>query len=356
MAASIDHQTSSQPASGGRCALARRTLPARPPARRFATRLLACLLVISQVTPVDAAGPAPRVGCLIEPESIAEVGSSVIGAIETLHVERGDLVKKGQVLATLKADVERASLQIAHARAQSDAEMLAARTNLDFLRQKQTRTEDLVNKNFISQQVLDQARSEADIAAQKLTQATEQRRVLKRELDLAQAQLEVRSIRSPIDGVVAERYVSTGERIDQKQMFRIARIDPLKVELIVPAALFGSVLPGSLTQVTPDVPGIGARDARVVLVDRMIDAASNTFRVRASLANPGGAIPAGARCASALAMPAKRSDEAGQANGAILRPAALGTGVQRVEPRGEPQNMIDRGRISPEPRRRATLQ
>ncbi|MBL8378812.1 MAG: efflux RND transporter periplasmic adaptor subunit [Burkholderiales bacterium] len=291
-----------------------------------------------------AANPAPplRVGCLIQPESIAEVGSPVIGAVETLHVERGDLVRRGQVLATLKADVERASLSIAQARAQSDAEVQAAQANLDFLRQKQTRTEDLVQKNFLSRQVLEQARAEADIAAQKLTQATEQRRVLRRELDLAQAQLEVRNIRSPIDGVVAERYVATGERIDQKQMFRIARVDPLKVELIVPASQFGTIQAGSNTDITPDVPGIGARTAKVVLVDRIIDAGSNTFRVRASLPNPGGAIPAGARCTSALV--ATQRGEAAKANAASVRPAAYSTPAD--------QGM----RASLEPRRRAGVQ
>ena len=292
----------------------------RPAKRPVAAVLsaIACVLAISGASLAQAAG---RIGCLIEPESIAEVGSSVIGAIEALHVERGDLVRKGQVLATLKADVERASLSIAHTRAQSDAEVQAAQANLEFLRQKQVRTEDLVNRKFLSQQVLDQARAEADIAAQKLTQASEQRRVLKRELDLAQAQLEVRNIRSPIDGVVVERYVSTGERVDQKQLFRIARIDPLRVELIVPANLFGSIQPGNLTQVTPDVPGIGAREVKVTLVDRLIDAASNTFRVRATLANPGGAIPAGARCASALAGPAARGDERNSAGAPPSRPA-----------------------------------
>ncbi|MBL8382471.1 MAG: efflux RND transporter periplasmic adaptor subunit [Burkholderiales bacterium] len=316
------------------------SVPSRARPWRRASAALA--LAAATAAAVATAAPPLRVGCLIQPESIAEVGSSVVGAVETLHVERGDLVRKGQVLATLKADVERASLSIAQARAQSDAEVQAAQSNLDFLRQKQARTEDLVKKNFLSQQVLEQARAEADIAAQKLTQATEQRRILRRELDLAQAQLEVRNIRAPIDGVVAERYVATGERIDQKQMFRIARIDPLRVELIVPASLFGTIQAGTTTEITPDVPGIGAREARVVLVDRIIDAGSNTFRVRASLPNPGGAIPAGARCNSGL-VPAARAEPAKAAAGP-LRPAAYNAPAD------------DGVRTVLEPRRRAGLQ
>jgi RND family efflux transporter MFP subunit len=296
---------------------------------------------------VCAAGmayPASRVGCLIEPESIAEVGSSVIGSIEMLHADRGDRVRKGQILATLKADVERASLLVAQARAQSEAEVQSAQSNLDFLRQKQARTEDLVKKNFVAQQVLDQARAEADIASQKLVQAKEQRNVAKRELDLAQAQLEVRMIRSPIDGVVTERYVTTGERVDQKQMFRITRIDPLRVELIVPAAQFGSVREGAFTKVTPDLPGQIPRQARVVLVDNLIDAASNTFRVRATLPNPGGAIPAGARCVSELSSGvARRADEGETPAAASIKHSAMESTVK-----GGAGNFSPIGRMSME--------
>jgi multidrug efflux pump subunit AcrA (membrane-fusion protein) len=53
--------------------------------------------------------------------------------------------------------------------------------------------------------------------------------------------------------------------------------------------------------------------ARVTHVDKIIDAASNTFRVRLSLPNPGNRLPAGARCKvdesslSAIAVPGRGS-------------------------------------------------
>ena len=51
----------------------------------------------------------------------------------------------------------------------------------------------------------------------------------------------------------------------------------------------------------PDLPGAAPAMARVTLVDKVIDAASNTFRVRLSLPNPGHKLPAGARCRVDLA-------------------------------------------------------
>ena len=74
-------------------------------------------------------------------------------------------------------------------------------------------------------------RAEAAVAEQRLAQAREQKRVARQELETAQAQLGLRSIRAPFAGVVADRYVNVGERVEVKPMFRLARIDPLRVEI-----------------------------------------------------------------------------------------------------------------------------
>jgi cobalt-zinc-cadmium efflux system membrane fusion protein len=67
--------------------------------------LCAALAALALTMPARAAQPQ---ACLIEPQAIAEIGSPVIGVVEALRVERGDRVTKGQVLAVLRADVERA--------------------------------------------------------------------------------------------------------------------------------------------------------------------------------------------------------------------------------------------------------
>ena len=90
-------------------------------------------------------------------------------------------------------------------------------------------------------------------------------------------------------------------------MFRVAKVDPLRVEIIAPAALFGSIRNGMFAHVTPDVPSGPPIEAKVVLVDKLIDAASNTFRVRAELPNPDGAIPSGLRCRAEVAEVAAKA-------------------------------------------------
>jgi RND family efflux transporter MFP subunit len=239
---------------------------------------------------------AQPIGCIIEPDLVAEVGSPVVGVIQSVLVERGDFVRKGQVLAVLRRDVEQAALDVAQSRAQTDAEVRAASANYEFTRQRLARSEDLFNKEFISKQALDQVIAEAKVAEQRLIQAREQQQTLANETSLARARLGERAIRSPIDGIITERYVSAGERVEEKPLVRVAKIDPLRVEVIMPSAAYGSIVPGMTARVSPDLPGAAPQDAKVSLVDRTIDAPSNTFRVRLHFPNPKFALPSGLRC------------------------------------------------------------
>lgn len=257
------------------------------------------VLAMAAAAAAHAAGPQP-LGCLIEPHRSADIGSPVIGVIEAVHADRGDRVTRGQPLATLRADVERSSVAVAQARAQAVGELQAAEASAELARQKHARAVDLHRQQFISSQALEQARAELQVAVNRLGQAREQRDIYAREHDLARAQLGLRTIRSPHDGVVADRFLSVGERVEEKPIFRVAVIDPLRVEVVLPATLFSTVRSGMHMVVQPEYPGAQPRKARVVLVDRLIEGASNTFRARLDLPNADHSLPAGLRCKAEL--------------------------------------------------------
>jgi len=245
------------------------------------------------------AGPyatAAPLACLIEPDKVAEIGSQSVGVIEKVNVERGDLVEAGQILAVLQAEVERASVNVASVRARADAEVNAAMAAHDLMQRKVVRARELFGKKFISQEAVDQAEAEARIASNRVAQAKDAQRVAQQELALTNTQLAQRSIRSPFAGVVTDRYRTEGERIEREPILRIAKVDPLRVEVIMPAAEFGQIVLGAPVLVNTDLQGLKDLRARVALIDRVIDAASNTFRVRLSLPNPDHRIPAGLRC------------------------------------------------------------
>lgn len=235
-------------------------------------------------------------GCLIEPDYIAEVGSQVVGVIESMQVERGQRVNKGQVIALLRADIERAALGVAKSRSDAVADIQAAMANANFGKQRMDRAKDLLAQNFISEQAYDQIKTEADVAVQKLAQAQEQRRLAQRELELATSQLAMRTVRSPVNGVVVERYMAAGERIEEKPMVRVAVVDPLRVQVIAPSSMYGRVALNAAALIMPELPNASPVTARVLLVDKVLDSASNTFRITLTLPNPGGILPAGLRC------------------------------------------------------------
>ena len=287
-----------------------------------------------------AAPAAQPLGCLIEPFRVSEVGSPVIGVIEATLAERGDRVTAGQALATLRSDVERQSVAVAFSKAQAVGELQAAEANAVLARQKLARAQDLANQQFISSQALEQARAEASVAEHRLAQAREQRGVYMREHDLAQAQLGQRTIRSPITGVIVDRYLSVGERVEEKAVYRVAMVHPLRVEVVLPSSFYGTVRMGMPITVTPDFPGATPRTAKVTLVDKVIDGASNTFRIRLELPNPDLSLPAGLRCKADLGA-AQASGS--QKSSTAIRHPALSSGISltgstgaRPAPAGKP--------------------
>ncbi len=250
--------------------------------------------------PVAAPAAARPLGCLIEPDRVADLGSQVIGLVSEVKVERGDRVEARQVLVTLRSEVESANAQVARARAEVDADVLAARANLDLAQQKFKRAEALVAQNFVSAQAVEQARGELEVARQRLNQSIGAQHISRDENRVAEAQMALRTVRAPFAGVVVERFVNAGERVEEKPMLRVAVIDPLRVELLVPTSLYGRIARGDKLTIHPEVPGVDAVVATVRNVDTVLDAASNSFRVRLTLPNPDYRLPAGLRCKAEL--------------------------------------------------------
>jgi len=159
----------------------------------------------ANAAPPSIAAAARPLGCLIEPDRVADLGSQVIGVVDQVRVERGDRVDEGQVLATLRSEVENASARAAQTRAQVDADVLAARANVQLAEQKKNRAEALVAQNFVSEQAAEQARGELEVARQRLAQAESQQQISRDDLRVAQAQRALRILKSPFAGVVKYR-------------------------------------------------------------------------------------------------------------------------------------------------------
>ncbi len=238
----------------------------------------------------------PEFDCIIEPFIQVNVGSPIKGVLLSLNVEKSDTVKKGQILAKLESTVEKANVNLARARSKLDGEIKTSRVTLAMATKQQTRINNLFEKQAVSSQEKEKADMEKKLADLQLTQMKKKKTLARLELQRAIATLERRTVRSPLSGIIVERYISPGEFVKELPILKIAKIDPLKIEAVIPASMFGKIKTGMKAEVTPEFPRNTTLYGEVSAVDRIIDASSGTFRVNVLLPNKDHAIPGGLRC------------------------------------------------------------
>lgn len=250
----------------------------------------ATMPVLAQTKPFD---------CLIEPNQVVEIRSAIEGLIERIHVQRGDKVRAGQILVQLESKPERSAQEMASYRAQMEGRIASARNRLDYSIKKLARSEDLQKRNFVSAQARDEAEAEKRIAESELKDAIENQELAQHDYRHSQDLLNRRTLRSPFNGVVVDRMLNQGELAEagtgRKAILKIAQIEPLRVEAVLPIEAYGKLKVGDRADILPN--GLGGRyTGKITVVDKVLDSASATFGVRLELPNPKGVLPAGIRC------------------------------------------------------------
>lgn len=261
----------------------------------FKVRLLfVSALLVTQ--PLIAQQNLAPVDCVINPFRVANVSSPVPGVLQNVLVKRGEQVEQGAQLARMEDAVERATVALAKKRARIDSEVQLADVNLLFDERRQVRIGKLHERKAVSVEIRDEADREAELSKWELQQAQDLRAIRKLELQRARAQLKQKTIQSPLNGFVAKVFRESGEYIEDQPIVRIVQLNPLLVEAVVPMEMFGKIEAGMTAQVYPELQADQPREAIVLDVDPMGDAASRTFGVRLQLDNPDYKIPAGLKC------------------------------------------------------------
>ena len=212
-------------------------------------------------------------GCMLSPSEKVEVGSPVPGVIEEVAVKRGQSIARGEVLFQLKAGVEQAIVEL-------------ARVKADFSQRKAERNKALYVDDILTVHERDEIETELLMA--------------QTELLLKEQELALRTVYSPIDGVVVNRMRNEGEYVNVDPVMQLATLNPLHVDLLLPSSYFGKIAVGQKVKIKPEAVKISAKLARVNIVDPLIDPASGTFRVQLEMNNPKNKIPAGLRCSATL--------------------------------------------------------
>ena len=234
--------------------------------------------------------------CVVIPSNVADLGSNVHGVISRMAVDRNDFVKSGDVIAVLDDTVEQATVELADKQASIESEIKLCNVNLAYAKREEKRAASAYRDKAVSVHDFDRAKVETQVETLKLLQAQEKNILAKNELKRAQAKLAHKTIRAPFSGVVMDRFKVMGEFIDNDAVVRLAQLDPLHVEVIVPVLERGKIRVGMQAKVYADDKDEEGWTATVAQVDQVMDAASGTFGVRLTLPNPDYTIPAGLRC------------------------------------------------------------
>ena len=236
---------------------------------------------------------------LIEPWEDLSIGVGVEGVVVEVYVKRGQAVKKGDLIARLESSVEEAQYELALATSEMRTALEGAQVRERIAGIRAERHRELYEDGAVTREELEQALSEHELGVIGVQDA--ENSLLRAALDakVMKAILDRRTVKSPVDGIIVEKFLSPGELVNRAgsgDVVRIAQVDPLKIDIIAPLELFGEIKPGRRALVYPEAPIGGTHEATVTVVDPIVDAASGTFRIRLELPNEDLRVPSGVRC------------------------------------------------------------
>ena len=223
---------------------------------------------VVQLALQDTQGTLPFSGTLIAAKQVL-VRTPVAGEIRRILVREGGAVREGQVLA----EIESADLKGRLSAAQADREERRAKRDLAI--KNRDNNQALLNRSFISRNAFDQTNSgvEAAEAAMKYADA---------QVEMARNALADATVRAPMTGAVARRWVSEGERVSpEATLLTLVDLSQMEIEALIPvdevpaislgqtasfsvAGFSGEPFTGKIVRINP-VAEPGARTVKVFI-------------------------------------------------------------------------------------------
>jgi membrane fusion protein, multidrug efflux system len=255
--------------------------------------------------------------------------AKVQGFVEKIYVDRGSVVRRGQLLAEMSAPEMAAQFREAEAKARSSgSQRIEAEARVQGIRAQRLEAEAKLaadegtyrrlkaasatpgavagNDVDIAARAVEASRARVQLYQENEKAALAQVKALAdSEQALREAARSVQSVRSylritaPFDGVVTERNVHPGSLAgpsggaSSMPMLRVQQVSRLRLVVPVPEAEIGGVKPGTTVSFTvPAFPGEVWRGS-VTRVSRALDAKTRTMPVELDVMNPAGKLAPG---------------------------------------------------------------
>ena len=263
----------------------------------LAFMLISCTICNAQQAENQAENQAVVTKSFTEPIEQSVVASSEGGVIVKAFVEEGDAVSVGQSLAVLDNEVLVQAEKIAVARSESTAARDAAASRVELLKAQKDTIESLIDGGHVNNYEVQQKHIEYVNAMAELRAANDELRLNKIEVDRSRAQLNRRTIKSPINGFITTIHKQLGEHVSntEPQYATIVRIDQLKVRFYLDAATLDRVEPGTEVEILVGDDRT-TKKALVKYVSPVIDPDSGTGRIEVVIDNQDLKIRSGAAC------------------------------------------------------------
>lgn len=183
----------------------------------------------------------------------ATIVSKVRGIVEEIKVEEGDYVKKGQILAKIENDQYRIETE-------------RAKATMDRLYNDFQRNKELFDKKLISAEVYENSRYEYESQ--------------KSAYELAQLSYEYTSIKSPISGVISNRYIKVGNMIGtDQQVYKVSDFDPIQAIIYIPEHERFKIRKGQRAELQADAIPETFFSGKIERISPIIDPLTGTFKV-----------------------------------------------------------------------------
>jgi membrane fusion protein (multidrug efflux system) len=268
------------------------TAKAAPPLPNDVQSVAAAATTTAPATGTSTASTASAVATANDNDTIVATGEFVSptrselavktpGRVQSMFVEEGSRVSRGQAVLQLETDYLRLNLDRANADiARAKAAAGDAQRDLD-------RKKDLIAKDSIPRATYDrsQAMYEQSVAAVQSAQAT---------AALLRQQITDATLRSPVDGVVAEKRTDVGQRLgDATVAVVIAQTSPLRLRFKVPERYLAAVHKGQTVKATVDPYPGEVFEGKIATVGGVVDSATRSFVVETEFPNRDGKLKPG---------------------------------------------------------------
>lgn len=203
---------------------------------------------------------------LLLPDEEVSLSFETSGKITSINFEEGTHVKEGQLLAKVND-------------AQLQAQLRKLEVQLKLAEDRVFRQNALLEREAVSKEAYEQVQT--DLA------------MLKAEIDMVKANIDLTELRAPFDGVIGLRQVSEGAYATPSTIVAsLTKISPLKIEFSVPERYAGIVKGGSNLHFTLE-GYLKPFTAKVYATESYVDETTHTFAMRAMYPNTDGKLMPG---------------------------------------------------------------